>query len=509
MVRASTPANTLVVADNIDDMISLDPAEAYERGDGEVVANLYGRLVRYEADDLSHLTGDVAESWKVDASGKTYSFALRRGLYFSNGDPVTAEDVAFSLRRVVRLGKTPSFLLTQFGWTPGNVASLVNPVSSYLLQVTVVNALAPTLVLNVIGSSVGSVVDEKVALAHQIDEDLGHGWLKFHSAGSGPYVLRVWRPNQSVVLEANSGYHLGAPGLQRVIIQHIPDAITQRLMLEKGDVDIARDLTGDQIAGLAGNREIVVNAHPSVDSYYIALNQTDPRLANPAVREALHYLIDYQGMVATILSEQFRTDQSFLPLGIWSAVPLTPYHLDVARAKQLLAQAGYANGFDITMDVCSAPPWTQMALSVQATMAQAGIRVKLLTAQEKQIWTRYRTRQHQMLMIMWSPDYLDPDSSATAFAQNLDNSPASPEKTLAWRNHWSDPALSGQVEAAVREHDPATREAMYQTLQRELLAEGPYLSMFQAIALVAQRRNVHGFLLGPYWDLISYRGTAK
>ena len=506
---ADTPAKTLVVADNIDDIISLDPAEAYEAGGGEVIANVYDRLIRYEADDLTHLAGGVAQSWTISADGKTFTFPLRHGLRFANGDPITAEDVAFSLRRVVTLDKTPSFLLAQFGWTPANVASLVEATAPDTFQFTVVADLAPTLVLNVISSTIGSVVDEKVAMAHQSNGDLGNAWLKSHSAGSGAFTLRAWKPDESVVLDANPDYHLGAPKMQRVVIRHIPDAATQRLLLEKGDVDIARNLTGDQVAGLRGNPDIVVTSHPSVDTYYVALNQSDPRLANPKVREALHDLIDYRGMVATVLKGQFRVDQSFLPQGIWSAEQLAPYRLDVAKAKALMAQAGYPNGFDISMDVFSEAPWTQIAQSLQATMAQAGIRVKLLTAEDKQVWTRFRARKHQMLLIMWSPDYLDPHSNAEAFALNTDNSDSSKSRTLAWRNHWSDSALSAQVVAAREERDPAKREAIYRALQQEVLANGPYLVMFQPTVQVAERSNVKGFVLGPYWDLVFYRETTK
>jgi peptide/nickel transport system substrate-binding protein len=506
---ADTPAKTLVVAGTLGDIISLDPAEAYEAGGGEIIANTYDRLIRYEADDLTHLVGGVAQSWTVSDDGKTFTFALRHGLRFANGDPISAEDVAFSLRRVVMLDKTPSFLLTQFGWTPANVDSLVHATAPDTFQFTVIADLAPTLVLNVISSTIGSVVDQKVALSHQNGGDLGNAWLKSHTAGSGAFTLRIWKPDESVVLDANPDYRLGAPTLQHVVIRHVPDPATQRLLLEKGDADIARNLTGDQVAGLSNNPDIVVTAHPSVNTYYVALNQSDPRLANPKVREALHYLIDDGGMIATLLKGQFRIDQSFLPQGIWSAEQLEPYHFDVARAKSLLAEAGYPNGFDVSMDVFSEAPWTQIAQSLQATMAQAGVRVTLLTAEDKQVWTRFRARQHQMLLIMWSPDYLDPHSNAEAFARNMDDSDASKSRTVAWRNHWSDPAMSAQVDAGMRERDPAKRELIYRTLQQEVLATGPYLVMFQPTIQVARRRNVNGFVLGPYWDLVFYRETTK
>jgi peptide/nickel transport system substrate-binding protein len=186
-----------------------------------------------------------------------------------------------------------------------------------------------------------------------------------------------------------------------------------------------------------------------------------------------------------------------------------PFTLDVAKAKSLVAESGYPNGFEITLDAFSTPPWAHIAQSIQATMAQAGIRVSIQAGEEKQVWTRYRTRQHEMLLIEWSPDYLDPHSNAETFARNTDNTNSSKARTVAWRNNWSDLKLSGQVDTAVGERDAAKRQVIYEELQKEVLADGPYLIMFQPVVQVARRKQVQNFIFGPYWDLVFYREVAK
>src|ERR1700751_5299247 len=125
----------------------------------------------------------------------------------------------------------------------------------------------------------------------------------------------------------------GAPKLKRIIMRHTPEAAAQRLALQKGDVDIARDLTADQIKGLAGDKNVVVSQHPSADTWYAAVNLKDDRLKNPKVREALRYLVDYDGMVATFLKGQFIVHQSFWPSGFFASLNDNPYKLDVAKAK--------------------------------------------------------------------------------------------------------------------------------------------------------------------------------
>jgi len=114
---AATPADTLVLAWAFDDMITLDPGEAFEISTGEFIGNAYSQLVRYEVTDPSKLYGDLAKSWTVSPDGKSYSFELKPGLKFASGNPISAEDVVWSLQRAVLLDKGPAFILTQFGFT--------------------------------------------------------------------------------------------------------------------------------------------------------------------------------------------------------------------------------------------------------------------------------------------------------------------------------------------------------------------------------------------------------
>ena len=134
---AETPANTLVIAKNIDDMISLDPAEAYELTGIEIDANIYDRIIRIDAKDPTKIVPGVAESWTTSPDGKTVTFRLRQGLKFASGAPVTGEDAAFSLQRVIKLDKTPAFLISQLGWTKDNVDAMVKAVDPSTLQITI------------------------------------------------------------------------------------------------------------------------------------------------------------------------------------------------------------------------------------------------------------------------------------------------------------------------------------------------------------------------------------
>lgn len=508
-VQAATPDDTLVIAKQIDDLISLDPAEAYELSGIEILANSYDRIMRLEPTDLTKLVPGVAESVTVSDDGKTFTFKIRPGQTFASGNPITAGDAAWSLQRVIKLEKTPVFLLSQLGWTKDNVDAMVTAPDEATLVVKIGVDFAPSLVYALLGSVVGSVVDSKLAMEHEADGDMGNGWLKTNSAGSGAYVIRSWTPNESVALEANPNYRGGAAALKRVLIQHVPEASAQRLLLEKGDVDIARNLTPDQIAALEGNADIKVTSVPEALLYYIGLNLKTKELQDPKVREALRYLVDYDGMANSFLKGSVQVHQSFWASGFWAAYDENPYTFDPAKAKQLLAEAGYSDGFSLNLDAPNFAPFVNMAQSVQSTFAQGGITVNIVSSEMAPMLTKYRAREHQALMVYWGPDYMDPHTNADGFVTNNDNSDGAAAKPLAWRNSWDSPELTAATAAAAQERDEEARRQAYIDLQKKVLEEGPYIIMFQSTSQRAERADVEGFVQGPSADVTYYNLTTK
>jgi peptide/nickel transport system substrate-binding protein len=498
---AETPQDSLVMALQIADLITLDPAEVFEFTGAEYAANVYDRLVTYPVDEVADLRGHVAESWEIADDGRTYTFKVRPGIVFHSGNPLTAEDAAWSLRRVVKLNKTPAFILTQFGLTPDKVDERIRAVDAQSFKVELDQPYAPTFFLYCLTATVGSVVDRKLALEHEQNGDLGHEWLRTASAGSGPFKLRSWKPNESLIIDGNPDYWAGAPGFERVVIRHIAEPATQRLLLEKGDIDIARNLEADQVAALQGNAEIGIKEVPKGALYYLGLNQKNAHLAKPEVRKALKYLVDYDGIANTILKGSATVHQSFLPRGFLGAIEDRPYALDVNRAKALLAAAGLPDGFAITMDTINTSPVIDLAQAIQATFAQGGVRLEILPGDDKQTLTKYRARNHDIYIGRWGPDYQDPHTNADTFASNPDNRDAARlTGKLAWRNAWDIPEMTARTAAAVLERDAAKRARMYEELQREHQESSPFVIMFQDIELVAERANVQGMIWGPSFD---------
>jgi len=508
--QADTPKNTFVMAKDISDIITLDPAEVFELSGGEIIANIYDRLMMFEPENLTTLVGGVAESWEVSEDGKTITFTLRPGLKFHSGNPVTAEDVAYSLQRVVKLNKTPAFIVTQFGWNADNVEELVQVVDDMHVKVTITEEFSPVLVLNALSAGIASVVDKKLVMEHEKDGDMGYEWLKSNSAGSGAFALKSWKANEVVTMDAFEDYRHGAPAMQRVIVRHVAEPSAQRLLLEKNDIDMARNLTPDQIKGVEGNADIAIDGYPKGTVVYMAANASHPILGNPDAVQAIRSLVDYEGMANSFLAGQFVVHQAFWPGGLWAALDDTPYSLDPAKAKELLAKAGYPDGFKVRIDTLNASPFPEIAQSVQSTLAKGGIEAEIVTSEGKTLWPMYRARKHELILARWSPDYVDPHSNADAFAHNPDNRlEAKLTGVLAWRNAWQDEAVNELAVKARNETDVAKREQLYKELQRQMQTKGPFTIMFQQNEQVARQKNVEGFVSGSNFDLVFYRNVTK
>ncbi|MCX7668509.1 MAG: ABC transporter substrate-binding protein, partial [Anaerolineae bacterium] len=440
--------------------------------------------------------------------GVTYTFKMKPGVTFASGNPVTAADAAYSLQRAVKLNKTPAFILNQFGWTAETVDSMITAEGD-TLTLKVDKPYAPTFVYNILTAGVASIVDRKLVSEHEVDGDMGYEWLKSHSAGSGAYVLKSYKPNEGYVLEANPTHWRGAPKIAKVFMRHIPEAATQRLQLEKGDIDIARELTPTDIEGLAGNPDVKVQPDVGGQIFYLSFNQKNEQYKNAKFLDAMRWAIDYQGMVDTFLKGTEVVHQAFLPIGYLGALEDTPYHLDIEKAKALLAESGLQNP-KVVLDVRNASDRMDMAQSIQNTFGQAGITVELNVGEGAEQLKRYRARQHDATLQSWGPDYPDPNTNSSTFAENPDNSDeANNTGYLAWRNAYDPGAMTAKSQAAVMEMDAEKRKAMYEELQREHRETSPFIVMFQIGYQTGMRSNVENFFTGGATDSAAYWLVTK
>ncbi len=505
---AETPKDVAVMAMQIDDIISLDPGEAFEFSDNEIGSNCYEKLVEPDAADPTKINGVLASHWEVAGDGVTYTFYLRQDHKFASGNFVTADDVAWSLQRAVTMDKAPGFILTQFGLNKDNATARIKALDAHTVVMQIAEEAAPSFLLYCLSANVGSVVEKTLALSHAQGDDLGNGWLKGASAGSNAWAIRSWKASDSVVLDAVPTA-ASTTKLKRMVIRHVPEPTTQLLLLQRGDADIARNLNPEQLKAVKNRPEFTLQSKSQGTLNYIALNQSMPELAHPDVAQAIKWAIDYDAIAKNITPDIFETHQAFLPDGFPGAVSENPFHKDVAKARALMKQANLENGFSVTLDHQSAAPFSDVAQAVQADLSAIGIKVDLVAAEFRQVITKTRARQHQMAMLRWGSDYFDPNSNAQAFCINPDNTDKSTTRTVAWRSNWQDQDLAGRAQDALKETDSAKRVADYQQLQQDFMARAPFVVFQQQVGVAVMRKSVTGFELGVLSDDTRYTDLAK
>ncbi|MGE9551929.1 ABC transporter substrate-binding protein [Erwinia amylovora] len=506
-VHAATPADTLIVAIPLDGIISFDPAESFETVSTGSLINLYQGLVAPDRNDPRKLVSGVASAWQPGGSERSLLFTLKPGTTFASGNPITADDVIYSLTRAVKLNKTPAFILGEFGWTPENIDQQLSRRNANQIEIRWPAAIGRDLALRLLSAPVASVVDSKLVQQHASNHDFGNGWLRTHSAGSAAYTLRNFVPQQALVLEENQ-HATPQPKLKRIILKNVADPGSRRLLLQQGDADVAYELGADQFAALKNQPGVKVESFPSSLIYYLGFNTQNTQqsaLGNPALWQAARWLVDYNSISQLLLKGQYQVHQAFLPQGFDGALENQPFHYDLDKAKQILQQGGIKPGTSFTLTIVNQPPYTDVAQALQASFAKAGLNIAIQPVAEAELWGKMRGRDFQSIFIYWGADYVDPNTNASTFAYNVPGGP----KTLAWRVGWTIPKLSAETRAAAAESNAAKRNALYQQLQTEIQQNSPYVVTLQGQKLVGLRSNIQGAQQGIGANMLYYDQVSK
>jgi peptide/nickel transport system substrate-binding protein len=479
-------ARPLVIGMNTGTIVTMDPAACYEVEGHWMLTNIYDSLVKFKAGTASEIEPCLATDWKVD--GTTLEFTLREGAKFSDGSPVEAEDVVFSLKRVVSLAKSPSWILTQFGVKEDSITSEGNKV-----MVEMDEPYSPQLVMSCM-TYVSGIVNKEVAMANEVDGDMGMAYLNTASAGSGPYILKDWIRNEKIILEANPHYWGEKPLLDQIVMIDIPESSSQLVQLKGGTIDLAWNLVYDQIPDVEDTEGLSTVTTPMFKQIYLGMNGSIEPLDNVKVRQAIKCAINTEGLVKAVgggVSEL----HTFVPKGMFSHYPEDPFPYNPERAKELLAEAGYPDGFEIELTV---PDFLATeGTVVKANLSEIGLDVNLQTIAYTSLLGKYRDQGLQMVIARWGADYGDPDAMAKPFGHCRTTGDDAKIKQLAWRNGYANPELTDMIEEAQFIQDTEKRRKLYMDIQEKWLEEGPFEMLYQFSGQVGLKDSVKGFVLSP------------
>src|SRR2546428_5806266 len=233
---AGGAASTLVWYADVSDLISLDPAVAYEFSGVLLAHNVYETLVKFEGADLSNIKPSLAQSWDIKDSGASWdiTFKLKSGVKFASGNALTADDVVYSFQRAIKLNKSPAFLFTDIASIKAESIKASDPST---VVVTLPKTASPQGFLSILTFTIGGVVDSKEVKSKETGGDSGSGYLLDHSSGSGPYVVDHWTKNSEVLLKSNPNYGGTKPPLGAVLVKHVPESTNQQFPLQRGERD--------------------------------------------------------------------------------------------------------------------------------------------------------------------------------------------------------------------------------------------------------------------------------
>ncbi len=439
---------------------------------------------------------DLATSYTASPDAKTFTFHLRHGVKFSNGDPLTASDVVYSLQRVINLKSAPAYLLA------GITVKAKGPYTVILTSASP-NPAVPSIV----ATPALGIVDAKAVSAHggsdaknAASADHAGQFLDQTSEGSGPYVLTQFSTNNQITLTANPHYWGPKPAFSRVVLRNMT-AATQLLNVQRGGNQIALDLSSQQANSLSNNSSVQVHTSASPNLFFLQVTsnpKVSPTMANHDIQQAIRYGLDYKGMVATAGTGAVQAG-GLIPAQFLGGLPSSDaVAQDVAKAKALVAKSGISHpsatlAFPSNISV-NGLSFATLAQRVQYDLGQIGITINVKAVPVSTFLTAYNADKYDMVQSYWGPDYPDPNDYLVFV----------PGGSVSVRMGWpasANPSLVALGKKAGSTSDNATRAALFTSIQKQLNASSPYFPLIQPAQAIVGSANLTGVTLNPSWLL--------
>jgi peptide/nickel transport system substrate-binding protein len=477
-----------------------------------VAWNVYDRLVKHgmktledgtTAYDINVMEPELATSWEISEDGTTYTFNLRQDATFHDGTPVTAEDVRWSFERAVAAGGFPaiqmgaSFFLDkeQFEAVDDHTFRINMPTPN---KYVMANLTVPIPV----------IVNKTLALQHATEDDpYAFEWTSRNDAGGGAFKVARWNPGEELVLERFDDWKSGElPSMKTVVYRQIPAAGTRRALVEKGDADISIDLPPKDFAEMAAGEDVNVVGVPVQSSLvYIEMNTKMAPFDDERVRKAIAYALPYEDIMASAYYQRAipmfgASDATSYP-PVWPTP--SPYYTDIEKAKALLAEAGYPDGFatELYYDISRGTIREPMAILIKEKLAEIGIEVTIQKVPGANWFSKMLEKSMPMVI--------------ASFYAWLDW----PEYHFYWHYHggnnsvfnaanYTNDALDAVIDKARVTSEPEAYNALISEMNQIVMDEVPKVPLARNYLDVAMQPNVSGY---KYWfhTQLDFRSLTK
>jgi peptide/nickel transport system substrate-binding protein len=455
--------------------IDLDPAWALDVDSYTIILNVFDRLVQYEQGS-TEIKPSLATNWETPDS-KTYIFNLREDVYFHDSTPFNATSIKFSLDRAIEMG---AYI--------GAFIESVEVIDTYKVRITLYEDFAPF--LQVLASPPASIVSQDAV------EKLGDEIFNSNPVGTGPFKFDSWDSGKGLVLTANKEYFKGAPKYERLIFNSVLESSERISLLLKGEYDAVLGSTGLQLEDirlLEENPDIQVSKVAGLGVEFLGFNLQKEPLSDIRVREAIAYAINYDTIINDVMAGVAKRNGGPIPPSIFGYTDLPLIQRDINKAKQLLSDSGYADGFEITLTYnIDNIDRRKTAEVIKDSLDDVGINVHLQGLDWDSALEEYLSMEYEMCLNIWLPDYLDADTYLTP---QFHTSSLAPYGANIFG--LSDPRINELLDQARSTSSPEARQSVYREAQQLIVDQIPAIFLYVPDIYGLVRFNVGNWMQSP------------
>jgi peptide/nickel transport system substrate-binding protein len=462
--------------------VHLDPANVTDSDSNTVVLNVFDRLVQYKPGS-TEIEPSLATSWETP-DPQTYIFNLRNDVKFHDSTPFNATSVKYSLDRAWELQGYPAYLF--------EVIDNTEVLDTYKVKITLNQDFAPF--LQILAHPAASIVSQTAAEKMGTGDGIG---FDINPVGSGPFKFDHWIPGKELVLTANKEYFKGAPKFEKLVFKPILEAAQTEKELVGGNIDAVftcpPSVPAEDLTALEKNPDVRVSKGVGSDIEFLGFNTQKPPLNDIRVREAIGYAIDYDAIIRDVMGGRAERIGGPVPPSIFGYDDLPITQRDVTKAKQLLAEAGYPGGFEITLTYnIDNLDRRKTAEVIRDSLIDVGIRVRIEGLDWGSAIEEYLSMKYEMCLNKWIPDYFDADSYLTP---QFHSSSLAPNGANIFG--FSDPQVDELLDQARSTTSPDVRLNAYQEAQKRIVDQIPAIFLYVPDIYDLTRFNVANYVHSP------------
>ncbi len=453
------------------DVTSMDPHKGKETPAVEVTCNIFDTLMLVGEDGSP--IGSLAESWQ-QVDDVTWKFKIREGVKFHDGSDMTAEDVKFSLDRAIA---SPA------------VAYIVDFIKEVVVDdpynITIVTKAPYAPILANLAVPFSGIVPKAL-----VEKDPENFFL--NPIGTGAYKFVEWKQGDYVKLEANPDYFRGAPKTKFLQMKVVPEAAQRTIALETGEADIAYDIPSNDVKRVEEDSNLTLMTAPPNSVWYVSMNMKKAPFDNEKVRQAIRYAINSEDILMAVRYGMGEVANSLIPPSAFGhSEKSMAYPYDLEKAKALMAEAGYADGFKCNLWVNENQERVEACQIIQSQLKQIGIDVEISVMEFGTYIEQTSAGEHDLAYFGWTCSTSDADYNYYSLCHSTQ------QGAPGNRAFINDPEVDKLVEEGRSTADPAKRQEAYDKLEELLGPMSPNATLFYTVLNVGMNKNVQGFTVDP------------